>query len=182
MKISKLIITKLIIVFFIILSIGLYFHTNNPRGNTLRINEVSYSNDLGYDWVEIYNPSLQTKSLKGLLLTDDKKELEKYEIDKDIIIEPNGFVVIYGENYDGNSDNIIQLNFNIKNGETVYLIEKQSLTIIDSLTVLNDEDASPTESIGRFPNGSENTFVFTVSSMGASNIKDHIPGLRGEEL
>lgn len=177
-KPSRIVIIKASVIFFIILFCVLYFYVNNPRTGTLRINEVSYASDSGYDWVEIYNPTMQILSLKGLYLTDDKLDLEKYEIDEEIVIEPNGFLVIYSENYDGELENAIKLNFDIKNGETVYLLEKQSLTVIDSLTIVSDENSSLAGSVGRFPNGSENTFVFTRSSIGGPNLKDYIPKTR----
>lgn len=181
-KSLKLIIIKLTLIFFSFIFVALYIYINNPQVNSLKINEVSYQNNLGYDWVEVYNPSLHTVSLKGLYLTDDKLDLEKYEIKEDVLIEPNSFVVIYSENYAAESANVLKLNFNISNGESIYLIEKQSLTIIDSLTVISDQDSTEEGSVGRFPNGAENTFVFTISSMGEPNIKDHIPGHKRENL
>ncbi len=174
-EIPKLLIIKFTVLFFFVIFVGLFLYLKNPLISDLRINEVSFSNKLGYDWVEIYNPSLQTKTLKGMYLTDDKLDLDKYEIDKDVLVEPNSYIVIYSENYEG-EENVIKLNFDISNGETVYLIEKRDLTVVDSLTVLSEEDDLEEESVGRFPNGANEIFIFSTTSMGEANIKDHIHG------
>jgi len=171
-KISKLAAIKIVLLVSSIIVFYLYFYLNNPSVNTLKINEVSFKNDLGYDWIEIYNPSIHTMNLKGMYITDDKMDLKKYKIKDDIIIEPGGFVVLYGNGYENDNGNYIKFNFGIKNGETIYLIDRQSLRIIDSLTVLTDDDVSRNSSIGRFPDGSEEIFLMSESSMGEANKKD----------
>ena len=167
---------KIVVIVATIIFIGLYVYLNNPSISTLKINEVSFEDATLYDWIEIYNPSLQTRSLKEYYITDDKLDLEKFEIKDDILIAPNSFVVIYGKNYPGNDDSAIVANFNIKNGETVYLVEKNTLKIIDSLIVIADEDDAVISSTGRFPDGSDEVFVFTQPSQGMQNVKDHIRG------
>lgn len=173
----KLVIIKLTILLFVFVIFILYFYLNNPSSSTLRINEISFENNGGSDWVEIYNPSIHTLSLQGMYLTDNKMDLGKFRVEDNIIIEPRGFVVLYGKNYESEDTSITRINFGIKNGETLYLIDKNSLDTIDSFTVLTNEEASPGSTIGRFPDGSENTFLMDESSMGERNKKAPLEGV-----
>lgn len=173
----KLVTIKVVIIVCACSVVGLYLYVHNPFISNLKINEVSFKNDEGFDWVEVYNPSIHTLSLKGMYLTDDKLDLEKFRIEDDIIIGPGGFVIFYGESYDGLDAVNMTMNFSIKNGETIYLIDKSNLKTVDSLTVLAEDASTTGTSIGRFPDGSENTFFLTQSTMGTSNQKDPIPGI-----
>jgi hypothetical protein len=168
---SSLAATGVVILLFLIL-------LKNSISMELQINEISFANNNGNDWIEIYNPSLNTRSLKGLYLTDKKEEFTKYEIKKDIIIPPNGFVVIYGKNYNGADEkDVIKTNFGIKNGETVYLLGQNQI-LLDSLTVLlENENESKEVTTGRYPDGAEETFLLSTPTEGVSNVKDDVLGI-----
>ena len=180
MKKPFFIIVLTIITGVLVLTILTFF--KHSVSSEFRINEVSFNNNNGNDWIEIYNPGLNTRSLKGMYLTDSKEDFTRYEIRKDIIISPNGFAVIYGKNYSGEDENeVLKVNFNIKNGETVYLIGRNK-KVVDSLTVLTEKNGSTAETtIGRFPNGYEDTFLMSTPTKGKTNIKDMMKNLNSEQ-
>lgn len=93
---------------------------------TIVINEVCNRNgtiatDDGYtgdDYIELYNATRQTVSLKGWYLSDDAEETDKQPL-PDVDIEPKGFLVLYA-NGEGNDEK--SLNFKISSdGETIFL-------------------------------------------------------------
>lgn len=163
-----------------ILTVVLWVLLNHTYPNQLLINEVSFNNNDGADWIELYNPSLSSVSLKGYYLSDSSNDLTKFEITDDIAVPRQGFIVFYGEDATSTNEGL-RLSFNIKNGETIYLVASDGVTIIDRLTVIaNDDDATST-SIGSFPDGRDQTFTFTVSTPGSQNIKDRLDTLTENE-
>lgn len=149
----------------------------NTLSQSMVLNEISFQNNDGNDWIEIYNPSLQARSLKGFYLTDDKSEVTKFQIEKNLIIQPQGFVVIYGKKYKDTTEKTeknLKISFGIKNGETVYLVDPNGVTIVDEMTVL-DVDENSSNTIGKFPDGVENTFTLSTPTQGEKNKKDAIP-------
>ncbi len=148
----------------------LFITLSHSYPTQLMINEVSFTNNAGADWVEIYNPSLSAISLKGYYLSDDTKKLTQFAFTEDVIVPSHGYVVVYSESTDTSTDNT--LPFHIKNGETIYLVATDGNTIIDRLTVLTDTDDTTHMSVGRFPDGASELFTFTTSTPGATNDKD----------
>ena len=76
-------------------------------GQIIQINEIVSSNaSIIYDedgdtpdWIELYNPSNQVVNLDGFGITDDPGDLSMW-IFPSIVIEPNGFLVIFAsDNY-----------------------------------------------------------------------------------
>lgn len=156
-----------------VMTITLWVVLGHSYPSTLMINEVSFSNNDGQDWIEIYNPSLSSVSLKGYYISDSEKQLNRFQITEDIIVPSHGYLVLYGENSTAATTGT-QLSFNISNGETVYLVASDGVTIIDRLTVIKHEDDDISTSVGRFPDGSEETFTFSVGTPGRNNDKDEV--------
>jgi hypothetical protein len=143
-----------------------------PTG--LVINEIAFSKADNIDWIEIYNPTLNNISLEGAYLSDNAKNFTKFHISEAIVVPSHSYLVIYCKGYDGDLENSVITNFRISNGETLYLIDKDGSTILDSMTaVLSDEDLTEV-SIGRFPDGTAEIFVMSDSTPGATNNKDEI--------
>ncbi len=136
----------------------------------ITLNEVSFANNNGQDWIEIYNPKLHAVNLKGMYLTDDSKEPQKYQIEQDIALNPKSFVVIGGQ---GSDDTLtpLQANFGLKNGETLSLFDTDGVTLIDTLPLVA-ADETRTQSVGRFPDGESETFTFSTLTPGDRNKKD----------
>jgi hypothetical protein len=164
-----------------VLTVCLWFLLSHAYPNTLVINEVSFDNNEGSDWIELYNPSLSSVSLRGYYLSDDSGDRTKFQITDDVVVPRQGFVVFYGENTTEVTQGI-QLSFNIKNGETIYLVAKDGVTLLDRLTVVNTEDDTTSTSIGSFPDGREQAFTFSVSTPGSRNVKDKMSELMNQEL
>ncbi len=137
----------------------------------LTINEVSFAENSGNDWVEIYNPTLNSLSLKGYYLSDSRKNLTRFLFKDDVIVPSHGFVVLYGEKYINPSEGATVLSFGISEGETLYLVASDGVNIIDQITVLGSG-----ASIGRFRDGMNEFFTFTTATPGEPNDKD------GEEI
>lgn len=136
----------------------------------LTINEVSFIENDGNDWIELFNPSLNSLSVKGYYLTDDAKNLQKYRIASEAIIASQGFLLLYGEDYEGAPDGALTLSFNIADGETLYLIAPDGSTVVDRLTVIQDG----AKTVGRFRDGTTDTFTFSNATPGAPNDKDEV--------
>ena len=108
----------------------------------LRINEILASNnmtnadDLGQfdDWVEIFNPSNDPLSLSGLYLTDNLDDLTKWQFPVSVeMIMPNGHILIWCD--DEESQGALHTNFKISiDGESLGLIDRDGITIIDTIT------------------------------------------------
>lgn len=109
-----------------------------------RFNEVLIHNTSNYvddygnrgPWVELVNTSHSQVNIAGCYLTDDKNDLTKYWIPTDsptTLIEPRGFVLFFGS--EQSSQSIYHLNFNLQEGETIYLVNGNGQDIIDELTI-----------------------------------------------
>ncbi len=156
--------------FAVVLAITLWFVLAHSYPSHVTINEVSASGEQG-DWIELYNPSLTSLSLKGYYLTDSNKNLTKFTFTDDFIVPSHGYLVVYAQNYTSTaSENVIQLPFNIKNGETIYLVDKDGATILDRFTII--ESNTKGGSVGRFPDGTQEFFTFTTGTPGTQNDKD----------
>ena len=156
-----------------VLAIGLWLLLSHAYPNSLVINEVSFDNNEGSDWIELYNPSLSSVSLRGYYLSDDSSDRTKFQITDDVMVLRQGFIVFFGADSLDAAEGM-QLSFNIKNGETIYLVDKDGVTILDRLTVVNTEDDVTSTSIGSFPDGREQTFTFSESTPGLRNVKDRL--------
>lgn len=166
----KKMVTKVLIFSLLSLLLGLAVWFQNRLAPGLKINEVSFQNNDGQDWIELYNPSLNAVNLKGFYLTDDKAEKTKFQIEDDIAINANGFLIIGGKN--SNKEEVaLKINFGLKNGETLYLISQSGVEIIDALPLVLENENS-TKTVGRFPDGSDEIFSFSLSTKGAFNDKD----------
>ena len=67
------------------------------------INEVMASNDTTIediegdnpDWIELFNPTPETVSLKNWSLSDDEEDPDKWQFDDDALIQPYGFALVF---------------------------------------------------------------------------------------
>lgn len=172
--ISKPLILKSTLTILSIVAFGVYFFFRQIAPSSLKINEVAFEKNQGLDWIEIYNPTINNLSLKNVYLSDDKKDFKKFQIKEDIIVPNQGFVVLYGKKADEVPDNSTILNFNISNGETLYLVSKNGSDIIDSITVASDKKATTGSTIGRFPDGYNEFFIISTATPRERNKKDFL--------
>lgn len=104
-----------------------------------RLMVIEYSSEGSNDYLVIYNPSkTEAISTYGYSLSDTEKKLGKYMLPAKII-EPQGKVVVYCDNYSGNEKyHQMAVPFNLKEGETVYLSDAGEIVEKHVLMKLND--------------------------------------------
>jgi hypothetical protein len=118
---------------------------------TSTITDPDYNNYA--DWIEIYNSGSTQINLKDYFITDDLLQPQKFKIQIDLFIQPNGYVVIWAD--DANTG--YHTNFKLSaDGESLGLFNP-ALELLDTLTFgLQQTDVSK----GRYPNGNNNWFYF----------------------
>ncbi len=140
----------------------------NPAATGIRINEVLARNDRAVrvgdkypDLVELYNSSSATVDLKGLSLTDDKSNPDKFTFPPGAVIGSNKYLVLYAD-----SDNTpgLHLGFGLnQDGDDLYLFSGQG-QLLDSVTFgLQIADRS----IGRLAGGA---WGLASPTFGAANV------------
>ena len=125
---------NIISVLFLILSINFSF------SQSVRINEVISSNSLFIDddgdyndWIELYNDSSETISLKSWYISDDKEDIKKWKF-PDRQIKAGEYFLIFASDKDKNSK-YVHTNFKISSkGETIYLSNKNE-ELIDEIEI-----------------------------------------------
>lgn len=98
------------------------------------INEIAASNDGSFqdedgdypDWIELYNDSDQTISLKGFGLSDQKENPQLWRF-PDVTMEPYSYLLVCASGKDREqSDGLLHTNFKISSaGETIYFSDSQ---------------------------------------------------------
>lgn len=92
--------------------------------NTVVINEIfAHSHMDAPDWIELHNTTDGPIDIGGWFLSDDEKDLKKYEIAEPTVIEPGGYVVLFENEHFGNEfDPGAHSPFALSaNGETVHI-------------------------------------------------------------
>jgi lamin tail-like protein/chitobiase/beta-hexosaminidase-like protein len=116
-----------------ILLIGYSIHAQ------IQINEVCSDNDEllqsangeYYDWIELYNNSENPIHLSNYYLTDDKNDLEKWNIDYGVMFSDE-YLIVYASDDDINIPDELHTNFKLSSeGETIYLTD--GTNIIDKV-------------------------------------------------
>ena len=107
--------TKISLMLVGLFALLMILFVRHPVASELCINEVYATRGSESDWIELYNAGLNTRSLKGLYLTDDSRELTKFQIKEDLLILPKSFLVIYGEGHNDESG-ALTVSFGVGNG------------------------------------------------------------------
>ena len=150
-------------------SLNASYPTINP--GDLVINEIMAQNTLTItdtngeyeDWIELHNNTNTTLSLDNLFLTDSSTNLIKWQFPDGIIIEPDGYLIVWADE-DGGQEGL-HASFKLSSsGESVILAYANG-TIVDSVDYgLQTADVS----YARIPNGTGN-FVITGSTFNYNN-------------
>lgn len=144
----------------------------SPLAGKLTINELCPSNKTGTmeggsypDWIELYNSSSESISLKGFYISDDEADLTKFPLAKDTLVVPAGGVLILWA--DGDADETdFHLGFSLSAaGEVVTLLDADQ-KVVDSATWAN---AEADKAYARMPDGTGN---FAWCSKGSPNVKN----------
>jgi len=161
----------LLIVYFAVFQVfGFY---NQLSGQGIVINEFMSDNestimdkDGDYsDWLELYNNSDSPINLYQYQISDNSNILNKW-IFPEIIIPPQGFLIVFASGKDVYNPEELHTNFSIDaEGEALFLSDNNG-TLIDQTNafILWDD-----ESLGRYPDGSENWLKSSLTTPGNSN-------------
>ncbi len=126
----------------------------------LRISEVLVENTCGLTdgsgqrngWIEIFNSSYGTVKFAGCYLSDDAADLTKYHIpstDASTTLGPRQSVIFHASG--NSSQGTYHTNFTLSRGMTVYLVNNDGHTVIDTLEIPSDLPAD--HSVARIPTG-----------------------------
>ena len=111
--------------------------------------------DTDCDIIVLFNPGLNETIIKDLYLSNDKKDLKKFNI-KRVRFPAKSIMTYYGQNYAGEDIQNIKANhifdFKIKKGETVYLSDKNG-KILQEVYVPESFNVDRNEEISRNDNG-----------------------------
>jgi hypothetical protein len=140
----------------------------------IAINEVMASNSSTIadddgdfsDWIELYNTTNQSINLEGYGLSDNFNNTFKWVL-PDITMAPGSFLLIWASGKNRRDPNSpLHTNFAIAADGEEILLSRPDETRVDALP----PTSIPIDfSFGRFPNGSNNWFLFDEPTPGSSN-------------
>ncbi|MBT3242559.1 MAG: T9SS type A sorting domain-containing protein [Bacteroidetes bacterium] len=136
------------------------------------------------DWIELFNPGNLAVNASGLWLSDDANNLTNsiirpYYADS-VIIQPNGFLRFWLDNEE--NQGVGHQGFKLsKDGESLYLVQADGKTIMDSIVFTEQENDA---SYGRFPDGGEQWQIMHHPTPNNPNRSDNqvVPTLLINEL
>lgn len=137
----------------------------------LVINEFMASNagayvdpdyDASADWIEIYNSGSTAISLNGYYITDNLNDLTKWQINSNVSIQPDQYLIIWADGMNTGLHTIFKLS---ASGEDLAIVSP-SQVVIDSYTFGAQE---PNISMGRKSVDSNEWSYFTTSTPGKPN-------------
>jgi hypothetical protein len=172
--------------------------TNRPYTNfgsqfTLKINEWVCTNDMGADWLEVFNPDTNIVELGGLVLTDTNVGRVGFirAVPDRSYIAGKSFIRFWCDKLA--SKDADHLDFSLTscsdcsappaNGvlDHIYLFAPDRSTLIDHVLVSAQLFRRPGYSQGRIPDGETNLFIFSNPTPEKSNIAP-IPEININEL
>ena len=127
------------------------------------------------DWFELHNNNLFPVNLKNYSVTDDFSQPQKFIFQTDVIVPPQGYLVIWCDGKDSG----IHTNFKLSaSGQQVCLFNPLG-ELVDSITFfIQQTDIS----FGRFPDGVSDWYKFSPSSPGTTNLNSSIFNKLSEPL
>lgn len=140
------------------------------------INEISAKNDCyaneffkRNDWLELYNTTSQPIDITGMYLSDDLKKPHKYQFkrtaNEDLIIPAHGYKVVWCDKLDAESQ--IHVSFKLGNDdESPIILTAADDSWADTLIYCAHTSA---QTVGRYPDASDNLYVFDRATIGAPN-------------
>lgn len=143
----------------------------------IRINEVSAGNDIYVneyakrdDWIELYNTTNEDIDITGMYLSNDVGNPTKCQITGNdnisTIVPANGTLVIWASNREQQSQ--LHAPFKLENKkEGVVIIQAEDGSWADALCYDIQGDK---QTYGRYPNGSNNTYLMNTPTIGKSNV------------
>jgi hypothetical protein len=121
-----------------------------------------------YDWIEVYNPNDAAVNLQGYGLSDDPSDLHQWQF-PNTFIQPSSYLLVFASGLDSAlPGGELHTNFRLNaGGDDIFLTSPDGKVLdeVQALALLADQSA------GRFPDGSDNWYVYpkTSSTPGAEN-------------
>lgn len=138
------------------------------------INEVSAANDIFIsdifkrsDWIELYNSSSQPVDIAGWYLTNDTTEPYKYSFPSDnplTHLAPHSYAVVWCDREEGTS--ALHAPFKLTSDDCILILTSSDKQYADTLSYIPHEGS---ESVGRYPDGGRDSWLFTRPTPGADN-------------
>ena len=140
------------------------------------INEVSADNEIFIneyfkksDWIELYNTSDEDVDVGGMYLSDDTSKTKKYQIPVsngtvNTIILAHGFLVVWCDQLDDLTQLHTSFKIDADGGDVLLTASDLSWT-----NTLNYPQHDGWHSVGRFPDGAENIYMFAMPSISKTN-------------
>ncbi len=153
-----------------------FFVQEKSLPQSLFINEIMASNsaaiaDPDYhaysDWFEVYNINLFPVNLKNYSVTDDFSQPQKFIFQTDVIVPPQGYLVIWCDGKNSGTHTNFKLS---ASGQQVCLFNPLGV-VVDSITFSYQQTDI---SFGRYPNATNEWFKFSPSSPGSQNLSSSI--------
>lgn len=143
------------------------------------INEVSADNEIFIneyfkksDWIELYNTTDEEVDVSGMYVSDNASKKTKYQIPAsngtvNTIIPAHGYLVVWCDKLD-KLDDLTQLHtsFKLDAGGGDVLLTASDLSWTNTLSY---PQHNGWHSVGRFPDGAENIYMFAMPSISKTN-------------
>lgn len=144
----------------------------------VKINEVSAANTMAVndlfkkkDWIELYNTTDSPIDIAGMYISDKEDNPKKYQIPSGVVntvIEPYGHIILWADEAEGVSQLHVPFKLGNNEGEKVILMSEDG----SWKDVLTYTSHLGTQSVGLYPDGSNNVYVMDVPTIGAQNKLD----------
>lgn len=147
----------------------------------ITINEVSAANTIFVndyhkksDWLELYNATDKDIDIAGMYLSDNHQKPQKYQIPLDderlnTVIPARGYKVVWCDKKD-NLSSAIHAPFKLDADSGVVLISNYNSDSLIWADTLAYASHSGTETFGRYPDGSRDTYLMTRPTIAAANM------------
>ena len=144
----------------------------------VRVNEVSAANGIYVneywkrnDWIELYNTTDQPIDVEGMYLTDNLNKPHKYQISKEessaeTIIPPHGRLVVWCDKLTPAGQ--LHTSFKLADEGGDIMLSAADDSWSDVLTYVEHQ---ADQTVGRYPDGTNDVYVMNVPSIRMPNIK-----------
>ncbi len=159
----------ILVLLFTLLTPVLFWLSQSQSASTVYLKEASFTNNAKEDWLDLYNPTLNSISMKGYFLSDNLDDPTKWQFTSDWVIGSHQTLRVYGKASDSAPYGSARLNFNLGNGETLVLTARDGKSQIDRMTLLAPPNYEGSFTMGRPGNDLSITEVFYQETTGAGH-------------
>ena len=145
---------------------------NEPAA--LRISEYTDYNDYAFfdqdgdcsGWMELENYGNKDINLRGIQLSDDPSNPDKWEFSQDLVLHPGEFQIVFLSGKDRVRDGEIHTSFRLGSQDQVLLITDRWMNVLDQVSIVH---MTGNVSHGRVPDQPDNWKFFYHATPGTAN-------------